>query len=130
MPKYRVPTQEQVEATLLKIPTFQLRRVFYEGLENPLWVRPLLQAGAFTNPPEPQATDDGYLRDVYWPEISYLTRIAPQAPGDVVDGFSRLVRRFLPAREQNSSRSFKLGCQAVLAGGPTQPPWFHSRSPY
>lgn len=85
MPKYRMPTPEQVPAALLKIPTLQLRRVFYEGLENPFWVRPLLEAGAFTNPPEPQATDDGYVRDVYWPEISYLTRIAPQVPGDVVD---------------------------------------------
>lgn len=85
MPKFRAPTPEQVEATLLKIPTSQLRRVFYEGLENPLWVRPLFVAGAFTNPPEPEPTGDGYIRDTYWPELSYLTRIAAQVPGDVVD---------------------------------------------
>ncbi|RFA21875.1 hypothetical protein B7R23_05560 [Subtercola boreus] len=74
-----------MHATLLKIPTFQLRRIFYEGLENPLWVRPLLEAGAFTNPPEPEPTGDGFIRDTYWPELSYLTRIAPQAPDEVVD---------------------------------------------
>jgi hypothetical protein len=85
MPSFRAPTAEQVRAALLKIPTFQLRRVFYEGLENPLWVRPLLEAGAFTNPPEPEPTGDGYIRDTYWPELAYLTRIAPQAPDDVVD---------------------------------------------
>lgn len=85
MPNFRAPTPEQVEATLLKIPTFQLRRVFYEGLENPLWVRPLLVAGAFKNPPAAEPTGDGYIRDTYWPEISYLTRIAAQVPGDVVD---------------------------------------------
>jgi hypothetical protein len=85
MSSYRAPTPEQVRAALLKIPTFQLRRAFYERLENPLWVRPLLEAGAFTNPPEPESTGDGYLRDTYWPEVSYLTRIAPQAPEDVVD---------------------------------------------
>jgi hypothetical protein len=85
MSSYRSPTPEQVRAALLKIPTFQLRRVFYEGLENPLWVRPLLDAGAFTSPPEPESTGDGYIRDTYWPELSYLTRVAKQAPDDVVD---------------------------------------------
>lgn len=90
MPKFRAPTSEQVRAALLKIPTFQLRRVFYEGLENPLWVRPLLDAGAFADPPEPEPTGDGYIRDTYWPELSYLTRIAPQAPDAVVDVLLRL----------------------------------------
>ncbi len=90
MPNYRMPSPDQVRAALLKIPTFQLRRVFYEGLENPLWVRPLLEAGAFTTPPEPEPTGDGYIRDTYWPELSYLTRIAPQAPDDVVDVLLKL----------------------------------------
>lgn len=85
MSRYRAPNAEDVQAALLKIPTVQLRRAFYEGLNNPLWVRPLFEARAFTTPPEPQKMDDGYIRDVYWPEISYLVRIAPRAPGDVVD---------------------------------------------
>ncbi|MEU1808419.1 hypothetical protein [Micromonospora aurantiaca (nom. illeg.)] len=85
MNSYKAPGKADVQAALLKIPTFQLRRVFYEGLNNPRWVRPLFEAGAFANPPEPENTDDGYIRDVYWPEISYLTRIAPEAPIDVVD---------------------------------------------
>jgi hypothetical protein len=85
MSSYRKPSKTDVEAAILKIPTYQLRRVFYEGLKNPQWVRPLFEAGAFANPPEPEKTDDGYIRDVYWPEISYLTRVAPEAPADVVD---------------------------------------------
>lgn len=85
-----VPTQEEVRAVMLKIPTYQLRRVFYERLENSLWVRPLLEAGAFTNPPEPESTGDGYLRDTYWPEVSFLTRIAPEAPDDVVEVLLKL----------------------------------------
>lgn len=108
MPSFRAPTSDQVRATLLKIPTFQLRRVFYEGLENPLWVRPLLEAGAFTNPPEPEPTGDGYIRDTYWPEIAYLTRIAPQAPDDVVDVLLQL-------RESNNAwvrrAVFEIGSQ-------------------
>jgi hypothetical protein len=75
---------------LLKVPTLQLRRVFYEGLLNPLWVKPLFEAGAFSSPPEPQVTDDGYVRDIYWPELSYLSRMASVVPADVVDVLLRL----------------------------------------
>jgi hypothetical protein len=85
MSSYKMPSKADVQAALLKIPTFQLRRVFYEGLKNPRWARPLFEAGAFTYPPEPKNTDDGYIRDVYWPEMSYLTRVAAEVPTDVVD---------------------------------------------
>lgn len=91
MGSYKVPTAAEVQAVLLKVPTFQLRRAFYEGLRNPRWVRPLFEAGAFTNPPEPEQTDDGYIRDIYWPEISYLVRVAADAPADVVDVLLSLV---------------------------------------
>lgn len=90
MGEYKVPTAAEVQAVLLKVPTFQLRRGFYEGLRNPRWVRPLFDAGAFANPPEPEQTDDGYIRDVYWPELSYLVRVAADAPTDVVDVFLSL----------------------------------------
>lgn len=36
MNKYKAPTPEMVESALLKIPTVQLRQVFFEGLKNPL----------------------------------------------------------------------------------------------
>ena len=85
MSKFKAPTPADVNAALLKIPTLQLRRVFYEGLLNPLWVKPLFEAGAFSSPPEPEVTDDGYVRDIYWPELSYLSRMAPVVPADVVD---------------------------------------------
>ena len=81
----RIPNQSQVEAALLRIPTYQLRRVFYGGLTNPHWVRPLMEAGAFSSPPEPTVTDDRYIQDTYWPELDYLTRVAPEAPEAVVD---------------------------------------------
>lgn len=90
MSDYKVPTAAEVQAALLKVPTFQLRRAFYEGLRNPRWVRPLFEAGAFANPPEPEQTDDGYVRDVYWPELSYLVRVAADAPADVVDALLSL----------------------------------------
>jgi hypothetical protein len=85
MADYHRPTQELVYEALRRIPTLQLRRAFFEGLKNPLWVEPLDREGVFRNPPEPEATEEGLIRDLYWPEIDYLIRAAPDAPVDVVD---------------------------------------------
>lgn len=114
MPEETPPKADQVVAVLLKIPTVQLRRVFYDGLKNPLWVTPLAKAGAFDNPPEPEATQDGLVRDSIWPEVSYLTRMARIVPRDVVDVLLTLesstnawVRRAL----------FDIGCLVPAAEG-------------
>ena len=85
MSGFRAPTQEQVEAALRRIPTFQLRRVFFEALANPLWIQPLQKAGVFKNPPEPRVDEKVLVREAFWPEIDYLTRMAPLAPTEVVD---------------------------------------------
>jgi hypothetical protein len=88
--KFQAPTDEHVKEILRKIPTPQLRRAFFEGLKNPLWVAPLAKEGVFSNPPEPEPTEDGLIRDVYWPEIAYLTRVAPDVPDAVVDVLLKL----------------------------------------
>jgi hypothetical protein len=44
----------------------------------------------FKNPPEPEQTEEGLVRDIYWPEIDYLERVAPDAPTAVVDVFLKL----------------------------------------
>ena len=85
MVKFQAPTEARVKEVLRRIPTPQLRRAFFEGLKNPLWVEPLAKEKAFSNPPEPEILDDGLIRDVYWPEIGYLIRMAPEVPGVVVD---------------------------------------------
>jgi hypothetical protein len=87
---YRTPTDEQVAAALRRITSPQLRRAFFEGLENPYWVKPLARTGTFNDPPEPKRTDDGLIRDHHWPEIGYLTRVATEVPVDVVDVLLRL----------------------------------------
>ena len=74
MTEYRPPTEEQIREAVRRILTPQLRRAFFEGLKNPLWVEPLAKEGAFSAPPEPESTDDGLVRDIYWPEIDYLIR--------------------------------------------------------
>ena len=44
-----------------------------------------VEAGAFSSPPDPEPTEDGYVRDVYWPELSFLSRMASRRPAEVVD---------------------------------------------
>lgn len=82
---YRAPSSETVREALRRVATPQLRRAFFEGLQNPLWVEPLAREGVFISPPEPERLDGGLIRDTYWPEIEYLARVAPEAPAHVVD---------------------------------------------
>ena len=90
MATFKVPTPPQVKEVLRRIPTSQLRRAFFENLDNPHWVEALAREGAFGSPPEPEVTDDGQVRDLYWPESDYLTRMATEAPGPVVDVLLKL----------------------------------------
>ena len=85
MTTYTRPTDEQVREALRRIPTPQLRRAFYEGLKNPLWLAPLKNEGAFRNPPPRVTMDDGSTGDPYWPEIEYVVRVAGDAPAAAVD---------------------------------------------
>lgn len=96
MPGYRAPTESDVREVLRRITTPQLRRAFFEGLKNPLWVAPLAKEGVFSAPPEPETTEDGLIRDVYWPEMQYLTRVAVEVPHQVVDVL-------LPLTESNNA---------------------------
>lgn len=90
MTDFKSPSDDQVRGAIRRIPNLPLRRAFFEGLRNPLWIQPLARMGAFSSPPEPEHTDDGYIRDTYWPAIDYLTRIAPVAPSQVVDVLLKL----------------------------------------
>lgn len=90
MAKFQAPTDAQVKEVLRRIPSPQLKRAFFEGLKNPFWVTPLAKEGAFSSPPESQVMEDGLIRDVYWPEIDYLIRVAPEAPAAVVDVLLKL----------------------------------------
>lgn len=85
MSVFKAPTQTLVDTAMRRITKTQLRRAFFEGIENPLWVQPLAEAGAFSSPPEPVSTGDGYIREAYWPEATYLSKVAIQAPQQVVD---------------------------------------------
>ncbi|WP_144661295.1 hypothetical protein [Paenarthrobacter nicotinovorans] len=92
MTKYQTPTDDQVRGAIRRIISPQLRRAFFEGLNNPLWVEPLAKYGLFDNPPEQGKGEGGLPYDVYWPEVDYLVRIAPAKPAEVVDILLKLSR--------------------------------------
>lgn len=81
--EFEVPTPELIEEVLVRIGDLQHRRVFYDGLENPNWVKPLAEANAFGNVPRTVVDAEGYLRTTPWPEGDYLVRMSPHVPQEV-----------------------------------------------
>ncbi len=73
-----------LDSTLARLGDDQHRRLFYERLENPLWVKPLTERGALS-PPELERLPDGYVQAAPWPAGEYLVRMASAAPGDVAN---------------------------------------------
>lgn len=84
MTTYRRPTAEEVREMLASVGPPQLRRAFYQGLQNPLWVAELAQQDAFATPPSPERDEEGYVRDAPWPEVDYLIAMANLVPDEVV----------------------------------------------
>lgn len=85
MSEYARPTGDLVNEALRRILKPALRRAFFQGLENPLWLEPLSAAGCFSSPPEPMSAGDGTTYDLEWPELTYLVKVAPLSPEAVVD---------------------------------------------
>jgi hypothetical protein len=80
---FRSPSDDLVDRAVMRLSTLQLRRAFFEGLKNPLWVAPLRDRGMFSNPPATVFSDDGYARTDPWPELDYLLRVTADVPDDV-----------------------------------------------
>lgn len=77
------PTAEDVSRVLPRIGGLQHRRIFFERLQNPLWVRALDDAHAFDSSPDLETDEAGQVRLRPWPEGEYLTRMAPLASEEV-----------------------------------------------
>lgn len=67
------------------------RQYFFGQLQNPLWAKPLAEAGVFSNPPDlmPTADPNKFLYRP-WPEGIYLARIAPSDAPLVLSAFERI----------------------------------------
>jgi hypothetical protein len=84
------PDDELVSQVLIRLGDVQHRKVFYEGLENPLWVRKLDARRAFETAPVMASDASGRPRSRIWPEGEYLARMAGIVPERVAPIFERL----------------------------------------
>ncbi|SOC56089.1 hypothetical protein [Ornithinimicrobium cerasi] len=80
---WREPDADLIRRAMSRLGDLQHRRVFYEKLENPLWVDALDREGVFDSPPELVVNEDGTAHSAPWPEGSYLIRMASSVPGPV-----------------------------------------------
>ncbi|MFD4606469.1 hypothetical protein ACFWPQ_51795 [Streptomyces sp. NPDC058464] len=72
-----------MDSALARIGNAQHRQVFYSKLENPNWVSPLTEKGAFTDVPSVSVDDQGGMHFTPWPQGEYLARVAPLVPREV-----------------------------------------------
>ncbi len=56
---------------------------FFKTIDDPAWIRPLMNAGFFKSPDQ-AIEQDGYIRFPFWPESQYLLRMVEKAPQDVL----------------------------------------------
>jgi hypothetical protein len=69
------------------------RAYFFQTLKEARWLRPLVQLGYFSTPPEPLPNPkDGSMTIRPWPESQYLSRVAREKPKDVLELASMLTR--------------------------------------
>ncbi len=78
---FATPDPALVDEALSRIGDLQHRRVFFDGLANPHWVRPLAERRAFT--PQDLEEVDGGVRAPMWPAGGYLRRMTDAKPDEV-----------------------------------------------
>jgi hypothetical protein len=80
---WRKPDNDLINKALSRIGDIQHRRLFFERLENPLWVSALEQQGVFAPPLHVRRDNEGPQYWQIWPEGEYLVRMAPLIPDQV-----------------------------------------------
>src|SRR5260370_1036269 len=86
MKSWKKPTPEQIARAVAALGRPGHHSHFFDRLENPEWVSPLLQAGFFKEPPSLVRDDAAHTyRFPLWPESRYLVRMAELAPQAVFE---------------------------------------------
>jgi len=77
MRSWKKPTTEQVEQAVARLAHREQVSYFFEKLQNPLWLEPMVRKHFFDQPP-PAERDEvkGSIRFPVWPASRYLARIA------------------------------------------------------
>lgn len=82
---WQAPDDQLITNVLARIGEQQHRRIFFERLENPLWVAALSARGVFASPPGIRTDEEGREYWQPWPDGHYLVRMAELVPGPVAD---------------------------------------------
>ncbi len=85
MKSWTKPTDELIDKALASINKITARQYFFSRLENPLWLKPLVERDCFKYPPKIQRFDDGTVIYPYWPEIRYLKNVCTDFPNEVIN---------------------------------------------
>ena len=89
MTSFPKPTVDEVKAAYAKLTNIALRKHFFSKLENPHWLRPLIEIGVFVNAPEP-LREGHMVRFLDWPELNYVSRVANDAPDEACAVISKI----------------------------------------
>ena len=79
-----MPSPELVQKAMALIERRPVNHAyFFRRLDSPDWIKPLVEARLFRNPPSPQRVEEDLISFPPWPESDYLARMAPLAPKEV-----------------------------------------------
>jgi hypothetical protein len=79
------PSAERVKDLRNKFPQNVASLSYFFGRASAAWLTPLAEGGYFTSPPGPVLhPEDGTAEMPFWPESSFLARVAAEAPEDAV----------------------------------------------
>ena len=80
------PTEDDINSMLELITRRGANyRFFFEYVKDPVWIPILKDRDFFNSPPNVEPAGEGYVTYPFWPPISYLKRVANNAPEQVVD---------------------------------------------
>lgn len=85
MRSWKKPTDELIVKTLTSVKKEADRRYFFSRLNNPLWIKPLIERGFFKNPPGIRNLPNGYFQYPNWPELKYLANVSNEVPDEIVE---------------------------------------------
>lgn len=84
-----MPNRDDVRAARRHFTTYAQYEYFFNRINDPRWIEPLLEEGYLKNPPAVRNLN-GFLGFPGWPESRFLARIAHRVPELVADVFRRL----------------------------------------
>ena len=91
---WKKPTPDQVDKAVALLGRPAHHRYFFDRLDNPEWVKPLIEKGFFRNPPA--VVEDEKERTIAfppWPESRYLARVAPMASAEAQAAIFEAIQR-------------------------------------